>query len=495
MTDSNFSKQQIAEKTKQSLIWYTTVPFIIHFVRFANSILLARLLSPSDFGIIGIVSVILYYCDSFSDFGFGKAIVQRRDISGQHYASYFSFNIMISMLFVAGGQLFAPSLAGFYEIPELEAAVRVYSLLFLITAFSSVAKIKLRRELSFKSLAIIEGIKVAIAMSISLTLAMKGFAFWAIIYAMLVSNSVAMVLLFVASGLVPRLSANLKPLRELLNFGAWDFIGAQFRLVGDSADKLIIGKVLGADFLGYYDKAFGLARMPNDQVSIRLSHISFSSFSRIQDDRTELEQSFFKIVILNATIVLPILVGLIWVSESFTAVLLGDKWLPIVPSMKILAASFIMVSLTNPIVAMNQAMAQVKHQTIIRIVLTVLLVFALLQVAPFGIQYAALAFLVFNALMFAASYALLKSHLGFGWSSLIISLLPPFFIVTCMSVALFAIHQFSGLGHGIAYLMAAIMTGGAVYALLFLMLPFSRLAFLRNRALTKIKFFLIRRPH
>ena len=97
--NSQVPPNEVARKTKQSLLWYTTVPFMIHFLRFANSIILARLISPADFGIIGIVTVILYYCDSFSDFGFGKAIIQRDKVTRNHYSSYLSFNIIYSFLF------------------------------------------------------------------------------------------------------------------------------------------------------------------------------------------------------------------------------------------------------------------------------------------------------------------------------------------------------------------------------------------------------------
>lgn len=478
----------VAHKTKQSFIWYTSVPFFIHLLRFANSILLARILSPSDFGIMGIVTVILYYCDSYSDFGFGRAIIQRNIISDHHYVSYFSFNIIVSMLFFMGVQGLSDWLSDYYQIDELADAVRVSSLLFFITAFSAGPRIKLQRDLNFKPLAIIEGLKVGCSMAISLTLALRGYGFWSLIYAMLLSHAAGLIALFYVSRLMPRFSYNLTPLKDLFHFGLWDFAGAQFKLIGDSADKLIIGKVLGTDSLGFYDKALGLARMPNDNISIRLSQISFSSFSRIRGDNSQLESYFFKVEILNATIVLPLLVGLIWVSESFILILFGEKWLPMVPSLQIFSISYVFTILTNPIVAMNQAATQVKYQTLIRIISTILLVFSLVQTSPYGIEFAALSVLMFNIIMFIASYTLLNTHLKFGWYKLAASLSPVGVLVISMVLALSTFDYYSSLDTGVWHLTLTVGIGGLSYSLLFIMIPFKKLAFLRNRILRRLGF-------
>ncbi len=486
MSESDKNTGSVAYRTRQSLIWYTTVPFTIHFLRFANSILLARLLSPSDFGIIGIITVILYYCDSFSDFGFGKAIIQRKEITRDHYTSYFSFNILVSLLFFLSAQFFSGNISSFYEIPELSAAIQACAFLFLITAVTAGAKVKLKRNLNFKSLAIIDGLRVAVQMATSLTLALHGFGFWSIISAMLLSNIFALILLLYVAKYVPRFSFDLSPLKNLFNFGLWDFIGSQFKLIGDSADKLIIGKILGADALGYYDKALGLARMPNDQISIRLSHISFSSFARIQNDKDELENFFFKILILNATLLFPILVGLIWISQSFVLVLLGERWLALVPSLQIFAISFIFTSLSNPVVAMNQAISQVKYQTLIQIGLTIFLVVGLLIFSDLGIESAALMILAFNFLMFIASYTLLNSTLKFGWGKLLVNLLPPISIVLGMSLALYVLSMFSNLMNDLWYLLFSLIIGGVSYSFLFLVIPFKKLGFLRNRVLRRL---------
>jgi len=488
MTDSKPAPADLAKKTKQSILWYTTVPFVMQVLRFANSIILARLLLPSDFGIIGIITVILYYCDTFSNFGFGKAIIQRQDITRGHFTSYFSFNIIISLLFFIGAQVFSEIIASFFDTPEIADAIEVFAFLFLITACTSGPQVKLNRELNFKALAIIDAIKVTTSMAISLSLALNGYGFWSIIYAMLLSQLVAMILLLKVTRLFPKFSFDFHCLKELFHFSLWDFVGGQIKLVGESVDKIIIGKMLGINLLGFYDKALGLARMPNDQISQRLSNISFSSFSRIQNDKSALDMYFSKIVILNSVLLLPIFAGLIWVSESFTLVLLGEKWLPLVPCLEILAFSFVFTSFSNPIVEMNLAAARVKQQAIIRFILTFMLIIGLVLVAPYGIESASMVILCFNIFLFFASYFLLNSYANLGWLNLVSNLLPSLVIVACMYLSLYVFEFYFKASHEWQRLLLAILVGGVTYAFCFLVMPFKRLTFLRKRAISRLPF-------
>jgi len=488
MVDSKPSADELAKKTRQSMLWFTTLPFIMQVLRFANSIILARLLLPSDFGIIGIISVILYYCDTFSNFGFGKAIIQGDDITREHFTSYFSFNIMVSLLFFTGAQIFSSDIAGFFDTPDIADAIKVFAFLFLITACASGPQVKLNRELNFKTLAIIDAIKVISSMTISLTMALNGYGFWSMIYAMLISQAIALVFLLRATRLYPKFSFNLHCLKDLFHFSLWDFIGGQIKLVGESVDKIIIGKMLGMSPLGFYDKALGLARMPNDQISQRLSNVSFSSFSRIQNDKPALDRYFAKIVTINSVLLLPIFAGLIWVSESFTLVLLGERWLPLVPCLKLLALSFVFTSLANPIIEMNLAASRVKQQAVIRFVLTFGLIVGLVIVAPYGIVSASLAILSFNILLFVASYFLLNSHAHFGWLNLAASLLPSIVMVVFMCLSLYALDLYFNAAREWYRLVLAILVGGMTYTFCFLVIPFKRLDFLRNRVLARLSF-------
>lgn len=485
--------ENLSEKTKQSMVWYTTIPFIMHFFRLANSIILARLLLPSDFGIIGIITVIMFYCDSFTNFGFARAIIQKTEIKKNHYYSFFSFNLTISLIFFITIQLSATSIAQYFSEPDLSDALKVFSFMFLITACNAGPTVKLKRELKFKQLAIIDSTKVIVSMAVSLTFALNGFGFWAMIYAMLISQVITFFLTLFVSKLKLKLSLELKYLKELFNFSLWNFIGGQVQLFGDSIDRLMIGKMLGATTLGFYDKAIGFPMMPNMQLSNRLSSVSFSSFSRLQENPEELKNYFSKIVFINAFILAPLLVGLMSVAESFTVVLLGEKWLPMVSSLEILSMSYLFVSLSNPIIAMNFAVAKVKQQTLIRATITIFLIIGLYNAIPYGIEYAASVILLFNILIFTCSYLLLKSYSVFTWRMLALYLAPAFLGASIMYMSIYLVQHFIVFSEAWQLLATSIIVGIITYLICAFTLPFKQLKFIRkkinNKMLSLIKKF------
>jgi PST family polysaccharide transporter len=480
------NKEDINQKTKQSLVWYTVLPFFLHFFRFANSILLARILVPSDFGIMGIVAVILYYCNSVTDFGLAKAIIQRKSVEQGHFNAYFCFNLVVSIALFFIFQLLSTFISNFFNEPNVKAAIEVYSIMFLVSAFIAVPQASLKRDLNFKILAIIEAVRVFFSMGISLSLALNNYGFWSMIYAMLASQVLALVITLSMSKVNASIFFKMQHFRDLLKFGVWDFFWGQTKLIGDNIDKLIIAKFLGTTQLGFYDKAIGLAKMPNEQLSNRLSSVSFSTFSRLQDDKEEVRKYFSKLMITNMTIILPIFIGLCAVSYNFTLVLLGEKWLEMAPSLAIFSISYLLASISSPIVAMNMAGGLIKPQALIRFISVVILIIVLFFTAPYGIESASFTILAFNFLLFVLSFFLLKKHFSVNWLTLINYSIPPIVSSLLMLLMVLAAQKYIWVETPIMNLFTAIFLGITVYFLCFMFLPFPQWKFLQSKLKNKL---------
>jgi teichuronic acid exporter len=471
----------ISGKTKQSLGWFTTLPLGLHFLRFANSIILARILLPHDFGIVGLATVLMYYANSLTSFGFANAIIQRVDIKMEHFDSFFSFNLLVSGFLYMVFYLSAPNIALFFHEPDLCLAIELISLIFLISALLVVPLTRLKRDINFRIIAIAEAIKVVTSMAISLTLALYGYKYLSIIYAMVISGLISMTIIRLSCDFKPKFILNFCHLKDLLSFSMWNFALGQLKMLSDNIDKLFIGKTLTTTELGYFDKASGLAKMPYEQFSNRLSTVSFSAFSRVQSNNSEQKNYIVKLMVLNSFICFPLLTGLAAVSEAFTLVLLGEKWREMIPVLSVLSISFLFASISGPIMAMNIAIGHIKKQAIVRLFAFVFLVFLLSLGVSLGIVIISFCILIFNIALFSGSFYVLVRSSRIKSKDLWFSVKPAIQASIIMLIVVVGSTQYLFQRELLLNLLTSVFLGAATYLLCLYFIPFSQWKFIRNK--------------
>lgn len=464
------------------LAWYTMLPVAVHVFRFANSILLARLLDPEDFGLIGIALVLVYFSNSLTDFGFSKGIVQGRNVNESHFSALLTVNLVLAAIFYFIVCVGSASAERFFDIPYLGNAIDAVATVILLSGVAATSTARLRRELAFRALAIIEALKVVCSMSISLPMAMMGFSFWSIIAATVASTALSSMLLILSAGGIPRPSFNLSPLRDLVSFSLWDFAGSQIKLLSEQGDKLIIGKILGASSLGFYDKAYGLTRMPNDQIAARVAQVSFATLARLQDKPDELRRVYRKMLTVTSVILCPTFLGLYVVADDFVMVLLGEKWAPMIPAFKILCLSFLASALASIAVSANQAMGFARQQTLARGALVCLLLAGLLMSAKWGITAAAIVTLAYNALFLISAVIITRQCIDDSGSLALRAVLPAMAIALVMCLVLVASDQVTADMSAGARLILASGLGMLIYTGLFFLIPAAGHAFLKQKA-------------
>jgi teichuronic acid exporter len=175
-------KKDIGNKTKESLIWSTFLPAVFQLLLLAVSILIARILSPEDFGIMGIASIIIFYSDSFSSFGFSTVLIQKENISREHVNTVFTINLSISICLLLLTCILSKTAAIFFNVPELRTVFPVMSFIFIITTFYTIPETLLRRDMHFKSISKIEYIKGTSQSLIALLLAWLSFQYWSLVF-------------------------------------------------------------------------------------------------------------------------------------------------------------------------------------------------------------------------------------------------------------------------------------------------------------------------
>lgn len=479
--------EELNKRTKQSVVWFTLLPFTMHFCRFANSIILARILTPSDFAVVAIITILLYYSNSLTDFGLSNALVQRKELTRKHYGVVFAFNLTISMIFFLLFYFNAHTIAIYFQMPVLEPALQVYSAIFIVSAFLAVPRANLRRNVRFKALAIIDAIKVVLSIVCSLGLAQSGYGVWSIVIAMLVSQLALTLMTMFKSEVSLSISFCIRSFRDLLSFSVWSFIEVQVNMLSQHLDKLIVGKSIGADELGFYDKANGLAKMPNEQLAQKLFSISFSTLSRTTSDVKEFSYYVEKFVVLSATICLPVFIGLYLVADVFTLSLLGEKWAPMIETFQLMALSYLFMSLNGPYMAAMNSIGKIGLQVKLKVVFVFIFVSCLFLLDNTTITDFAVLFLGLQIAMLVSlilqNYYVLKIKLN----TLLFGYIPSMIAVTFM-IVLMQLYRYSFPVQSTMYdLIILILIGAVSYAGCFMCLPSKRTKFLRNKVTRAIK--------
>ena len=369
-------------KAKTAFIWDFFGKIARNGMGFIVSIFLARLLEPSEFGLIAMVMVLIGIAQIFTDIGLGGALIQRRRVLAVHYTSVFYFNIFIASVLTAITYFSASAIADFYNNAELIPLAEVMSFSFIIAAFSSLQSIKLRKELDYRLLTRINLTSAFISGVVGVSLAFYGAGVWSLVVQNLLQGIIYNVLIWNSAHWKPSLQFSFKALSQLWGYGFRMFLTGLIDKVFTQLDYLIIGKLFDAASLGFYQRAKSLNLFVIRYSSESLMSILFPVLSKVQNNLLRFQQIVIKgFGVINFTTFL-LLGGLYLVSEELIVLLFGDKWLPSVYIFKILVLS----GFVRPIGAllMNTLMSRGKSKIVLRMamykVLIALLNFVVLYI-------------------------------------------------------------------------------------------------------------------
>ena len=318
------------------MFWSGVGKFGTLTLNFLSNLVLARLLTPSDYGAIGMLHVFIAVSGVFISAGFGSALIQKKKPTHLDYTSVFYWNLAASLLFY--GILFfsGPAIARFYSMPELCSILRVQSLGMIVGAFSHVQSNQLQKQLRFRELSLRNIIATVIGTAVSITLAFLGYGVWSLVWGNLISSISAVLLLWWMSSWRPTLEFSWQSLRELFSFGGLMALSSLVETLYSNLQSLIIGKLFSAKELGYYSQARKLEGVPTTALSQIVGSVSFPVFSSLQDDPARLKNAVRKNIKAVTYLNFPLMVLLILIARPLIMLLYGSKWEPAIPFFQIL---------------------------------------------------------------------------------------------------------------------------------------------------------------
>lgn len=329
----------IRKKTVNAVIWNAIEKFLVKSASFVINIILARILSPSDYGLIGMLAIFIALSTIFIESGFAKALIQKQDCTEIDYSTAFYSNLGVSLVIYILLFMSAPYIAQFYNEPQLCEILRILSINFVIGSFNIVQRAKLMAKMDFKSLAKINFVGVLLGGICGIIMAYTGWGVWALVGQTMVATLVMLFLFPHYSKWKPIWKFSSKSFKRLFGFGSKLLITGTAATIVNNISTIAIGKAYKSDQLGYYTRANQFSEMIAITVNDILGTVTFPVLSELQDEKERLVAVYRKSLFYTAFVIFPVMVLMALLARPLIIVLLTEKWLPCVLLLQILCVT------------------------------------------------------------------------------------------------------------------------------------------------------------
>lgn len=335
------------ERTLSGALWSVTSQTGRQAILLLSNIVLARLLTPRDFGLTATVLIFVNFSIILAEQGFGAALIQRKEVTEEHLSSIFWVNLALGLGFTALFLAAAPLIAALFHEDALIPLTRAIACIFAINSLGMVQATMLTRGLAFKSLAKAEIAAGWLGGAAAIVLAWRGWGPMSIAIQAVVTSVVSVFVLWMVGGWRPRAIFRWSAVRELAAFSSNSFIGNITNYWVRNVDNVLVSFFLGQGPLGVYTRAYSVMLFPLSRVSRVLSRVMFPSLALIQDDLPRVRGVFLKMTRVIALVTFPLMIGVASTAENFTAVVFGPQWGEMVPILRILAIVGMVQSVTT----------------------------------------------------------------------------------------------------------------------------------------------------
>jgi teichuronic acid exporter len=452
----------LRQKTVDALIWRGMETFGQQGIRFVIQIVLARLLLPEQFGLIGMLTIFIMLAQVFINSGFGQALIQKKNADHTDECSIFYFNILVSVIVTGILWLVAPWIAVFYKQPVLIPLTRVLSLNLIINAFAQIQITVLTKKIDFKS-----QLKVGVSASlfsgvIGVVMAYKGFGVWALV-GQQVSRSFAQTMIYwFVSDWRPALILSFSSLRSLFSFGSKLLFSGLLGTVFNNIYLVVIGKLFSLADLGFYSKAKGLQEFPVRSTSSIISSVTFPVFASIQDERSRVKVGVQKSLTTLVMMITPCMLGLAVVARPLVSVVLTDKWLPCVPFLQLLCIEGILWPLHVINMDILKALGRSDLFFRLEVIKKILTVISIAVTYRWGIQAMIYGQIIMSILSYYLNSYYSGKFINYPIKEQLFDLAPYFGVAMVMGICVYSIQLFP-FPNNLALLASQILVGISIY--------------------------------
>lgn len=325
--------------------WLALFKLISQVFSWVITVLVARILSPGDYGLMEMATIITGYAAIFNELGLGSAIIQKPEIKKQELSSVFWFSLGFSMVLAVFSLVVAYPTAAIFNEPRVIPITQSTSLLFILTGLQIVPLALMKKDLDFKKIGLIDLTGVIVSCCAMYVLAVMGFGVWTLIGGHIIRELTKLVLTYLSVRWFPMLHFQFWESRAYLSFGIQIALGQSLFYVYDKSDRFFAGRAWNSSMLGLYSFALQLAKIPTEKIVVLINQVSYPVFAKFQSDKEKFNRFYLNVIRLTAAIVMPVFVGGFLVGEDLIRIVLNPKWYSMITVFKFLCLAQIITSL------------------------------------------------------------------------------------------------------------------------------------------------------
>lgn len=398
----------LKQKTVSGMIWSFIDSLANQGIQFIIGIILARILSPREFGLIGMLTIFIVLSQSFIDSGFTNALIRKKDCTQTDYSTVFYFNFVVGIIFYFILFFSAGSISVFFNEPQLELLLQVLGIGLILNALGIIQRTILTKNLNFKLQARVSFISSVLSGLIAIYMALNGFGVWSLVVLTLSRFGFTSVFLWIWTKWKPSLIFSIKSFKKLFSFGSKILITGLIETIYRNIYYLIIGKYFSAIQLGYYTRADQFNAIPSANLTQIVQKVSYPVLSNLQDDVVKLKSVYRQIITSVMLVTFVLMLGMAAVAEPLILTLIGEKWAPAIIYLQLLC----FVGMFYPLHALNLNMLQVQGRGNLLVKIEIIKKMMAVPIIIVGILLGIKAMIVGMIILSSASYFLNSYYSG-----------------------------------------------------------------------------------
>jgi O-antigen/teichoic acid export membrane protein len=419
------AKKNLKQKAASGMVWMAVRKYATMFIQFISGIILARLLTPYDYGCIGMLAIFMVLADVIIDGGFGSALIQKKRPTQEDYSTIFFWNLFVAVVLYAILYVSAPAIARFYDIPLLSKVLRVQGVILFTYSFNIVQHNQLQKQMKFKVLSIISVTTAIISLIVTIVMAYQGFGVWALVTQHILLSAIPAVAYWFVVKWRPALVFSWKSFKELFSFGLFMFLTNLINQFSSQLQGLLIGKFYNASTMGYYSKAQRTEALASQSISSVMTQVTFPLYAEMQDNKQAMASAIKRITMTLSYFSFPLLFVLLLLAKPIFILLYSERWLHSVPYFQVLCVA----GLAGCLQAVNLQSISAIGKSKTMFIWTVIKRFVGISAVVAGLVFfgmkGLLVGVVFNYwFSYLINISLVSKHIGYKWYQQIKDLLP-----------------------------------------------------------------------